>query len=71
MITNADINDGRCYWYAAFRAEEKTMVKREGIAIPGFKLKDGAVVKDEKRLDVVTRLKRKASPKKKFVKVVR
>jgi hypothetical protein len=44
------------------------MVKKTGIPLPGFKLaKDGKTpVRDEKKLDLCTQLKRKRSPKKKF-----
>ena len=33
----------------------------KGISIPGFKMKDGKLVKDERQYDISTQLKRKRS----------
>lgn len=42
-------------------------MKRE-IKIPGFKLdKAGKPVRDDTKLDLITRLKKKAAPRRKFV----
>ena len=45
------------------------MVKKVGVPLPGFKLaKDGKTpVRDEKKYDLITQMKKKASPRKKFV----
>ena len=38
-------------------------MKRTGIPLKGFKIKDGKIIRDEKWLDVSTRLKQRASKK--------
>lgn len=44
-------------------------MKKTGIAIPGFRIdKNGKLVKNEKRLDVATRLKQRSSKRVKAVK---
>ena len=68
MITQADINDGRCYWYGLTHAGGYILVKRNGILLKGFKLKDGAIVRDEKKADVVTQIRRRTSKKVRVVK---
>ena len=46
------------------------MVKQTGTQIPGYKLKDGKLVRDEKKLDVCTRIKRRTSKKVRYKKHV-
>lgn len=70
MIHQDDINAGRCYWFGTVAGSYKdrnVVVKRTGIPLKGFKLgKDGKPVRDEKKYDLCTQLKRARSPRKKF-----
>lgn len=43
-------------------------MKLSGIRLPGFRIKDGKVVRSSKHLDVSTRLKQKASKRVRVVK---
>ena len=40
---------------------KKPKPRLKGISIPGFKMKDGKLVRDEKQYDLCTQLKRKRS----------
>ena len=45
------------------RREGSLKMKKSGIAIKGFRLRDGKIVRDLRRLDVSARLRQKSSQK--------